>query len=299
MLKTAKMPDVSDRQKLLRVAAYCRVSTRQEAQDGSIEQQEQYYTQVISNNLNWTNAGVFSERISGLRMKGRSEFQALMKLCRRGKVDLILVKSFSRLGRNTLDMLRALRELRGLGVDVCFEEENLWLHDERMEMLITVFCAFAQSESEDMSQNIRWGVRQGFRMGTSGYADFVCYGYKRGDDGQLAINEPDAETVRRIFQMRSEGKSLGAISDWLYENKVPSPTGKERWSRETISKLLRNEKYTGDVLLQKTFVKDVLTGKQFKNQGELKQYLIQQHHPIIISKELFEQANPNYLLFEY
>ena len=99
--------------------------------------------------------------------------------------------------------------------------------------------------------------------------------------------------------MRSEGKSFGAISDWLYENKVPSPTRKERWSRETISKLLRNEKYTGDVLLQKTFVKDVLTGKQFKNQGELKQYLIQHHHPIIISKELFEQANPNYLLFEY
>lgn len=134
---------------------------------------------------------------------------------------------------------------------------------------------------------------------TGTHADFVCYGYKRGDDGQLAINEPDAEIVRRIFQMRSEGKSLGAISDWLYENKVPSPTGKERWSRETISKLLRNEKYTGDVLLQKTFVKDVLTGKQFKNQGELKQYLIQRHHPIIISKELFEQANPNYRLFEY
>ena len=103
-----------------------------------------------------------------------------MKLCRRGKVDLILVKSFSRLGRNTLDMLRALRELKGLDVDVYFEEENLWLHDERIEMLITVFCAFAQSESENMSQNIRWGVRQGFRMGTSGYADFVCYGYKRG-----------------------------------------------------------------------------------------------------------------------
>lgn len=119
------------------------------------------------------------------------------------------------------------------------------------------------------------------------------------DDGRLAIDEPDAEIVRRIFQMRADGKSLGAISDWLYENKVLSPTGKERWSRETISKLLRNEKYTGDVLLQKTFVKDVLTGKQFKNQGELAQYLIQQHHPIIISKELFEQANPGYPLLEY
>lgn len=301
MQELTKTPGSMDRhfvtEKCLRVAAYCRVGTRQEEQDGSIEQQEQYYTQVISNHPNWTNAGVFVERVSGLRMKGRSEFQALMKLCRRGKADLILVKSFSRLGRNTLDMLRSLRELKNLGVDVYFEEENLWLHDERMEMLITVFCAFAQSESENMSQNIRWGVRRGFRMGTSGYADFVCYGYKRGDDGQLAIDEPDAEIVRRIFQMRADGKSLGAISDWLYEYKVPSPTGKERWSRETISKLLRNEKYTGDVLLQKTFVKDVLTGKQFKNQGELEQYLIQQHHPMIVSRELFEQVNPDYIMY--
>lgn len=293
--KLTKMPDFIDRcpaaMKRFRVAAYCRVSTRQEEQNSSIEQQEQYYTQVISNNPNWTNVGVFSKRVSGLRMKGRSEFQALMRLCRRGKVDLILIKSFSRLGRNTLDMLQALRELRDLGVDVYFEEKNLWLHDERMEMLITVFCAFAQSESENMSQNIRWGVRQGFRMVTSGYANFVCYGYKRGDDGRLTIDEPDAEIVRRIFQMRAEGKSLGAISDWLYENKKPSPAGKERWSRETINKLLRNEKYTGDVLLQKTFVKNVLTGKQFKNRGELERYLIQQHHPMIVSRELFERVN--------
>ena len=295
MQKLTRIPDFMDRcpatMKRLRVAAYCRVSTRQEEQDSSIEQQERYYEQYISQTPYWTNAGVFSARVSGLNMKGRTEFQALMKLCRRRKIDLILVKSFSRLGRNTLDMLRALRELKDLGVDIYFEEENLWLHDKRMEMLIAVFCALAQSESENISQNIRWGVRQGFRMGTSGYADFVCYGYKRSNYGRLAIGEPDAEIVRRIFQMRAEGKSLGAISDWLYDRKILSPTGKERWSRETISKLLRNEKYTGDVLLQKTFVNDVLTGKQFKNCGELERYLIQQHHPGIVSRDLFECIN--------
>ncbi len=298
--KLTKRPDMVDwrpaAEKCLRVAAYCRVSTRQVEQDSSIGQQEKYYMQYISRNSNWTNAGVFSERVSGLHVKSRPEFQALMKLCRRRKVDLILVKSFSRFGRNTLDMLRAFRELRDLGVDVYFEKENLWLHDERMEMLITVFCAFAQSESENMSQNIRWGVRQGFRMGTSGYADFVCYGYKRDNDCRLAIDEPDAEIVRRIFQMRAEGKSLGAISDWLYDRKILSPTGRERWSRETLSKLLRNEKYTGDVLLQKTFVKDALTGKQFKNHGELEQYFIQSHHPEIVSRELFVQVNRNRVL---
>lgn len=122
--------------KCLRVAAYCQVSMRQEEQDSSIGQQERYYEQYIFQTPNWTNAGVFSERISGLNMNSTTEFQALMKLCRRRKIDLILVKSFSRLGRNTLDMLRALRELRDLGVDVYFEEENLWLHDERMEMLL-------------------------------------------------------------------------------------------------------------------------------------------------------------------
>lgn len=142
-----------------------------------------------------------------------------------------------------------------------------------------------------MSQNIRWGIRRGFHSGASGYADFVCFGYKKDADGQLVINEPDAKIVCRIFEMRAADSSLNAISAWLYKNKIPSPTGRIRWSRETISKLLRNEKYVGDVLLQKTFVEDFLSGRQIKNQGELAQFLIQGHHPAIVSRELFERAN--------
>lgn len=142
-----------------------------------------------------------------------------------------------------------------------------------------------------MSRSIRWGVKRGFERGTSGYADFACYGYKRGDGGVLAIDEPDAAVVRTIFEMRAAGKSLGAISNWLYRSHVPSPTCKERWSRETISKLLRNEKYVGNVLLQKTYATDVFSGKRVKNRGELPRYLIEQHHPAIVSKELFEVAN--------
>lgn len=118
------------------------------------------------------------------------------------------------------------------------------------------------------------GIQQGFRNGTSGYAEFVCYGYKRGDNGRLAIDEPNAKIVRRIFEMRADGKSLGTISAWLHENKILSPTGRERWSRETINKLLKNEKYVGDVMLQKTFIKDLLSGKQLKNKDELERYLI-------------------------
>ena len=276
----------------LRVAVYCRVSTEQEEQGGSLEAQELYYSQIISKNPFWVNVGIFSEKVSGLNLKERSEFQAMVRKCRRGKIDLILTKSISRFGRNTLDMLKTLRKLRTLGVDVYFEKEDLWLSGQELETLLSIYCAFAQSESESMSRNIRWGIRQGFRSGTSGYSDFVCFGYKQGDDGKLEIDESNAEIVRSIFEMRAEGHSLASISGWLYENGIPSPTGKEHWSRETINKLLKNEKYIGDVLLQKTFVKDLFSGKQSKNQGELEMVLIQNHHPAIVSKMLFQKASP-------
>jgi len=275
----------------LRVAAYCRVSTEQEEQDSSLELQELRYTCWINENPNWENAGIFSEKATGLNTEDRAMFRSMIRHCKKGDIDLILTKSISRFGRNTLEMLKALRTLNDLGIDVYFEKENLWLHNQHMQMLLTIHCAFAQAESENMSQNIRWGVKQGFRNGTSGYAEFTCFGYKQGDDGKLAIDEPDAKIVRTIFEMRANGKSLGAISNWLYENKILSPTGRERWSRETISKLLKNEKYVGDVMLQKTFVKDLFSGKQARNTGERERYLIQEHHPAIISRTLFEKVN--------
>ena len=278
-------------EKYLRVAAYCRVSTDQEEQDSSIELQELRYRQMIEENPNWENAGVFSERATGLNLQERSAFQAMIRQCREEKINLILTKSISRFGRNTLDILRVLQELRELNVDVFFEKEDLWLHERDLQIVLTAYCAFAQAESEDMSRNIKWGIKRSFQSGTSGYADFVCFGYKRGDDGKLAIDEPDAKFVQTIFEMRADGKSLGTISDWLHESRIPSPTGKERWSRETISKLLKNEKYVGDVMLQKTFVKDLFSGKQVRNTGELDKYFIQGHHPAIVSRDLFEKAN--------
>ena len=281
----------ADDEEPLRVAAYCRVSTDHEEQSSSLEMQERYYTRLIEQTPNWINAGIFSEKVSGLEVKKRQEFRKLLRSCRKGKIDLILTKSVSRFGCNTLDSLRALQELQILGVDVYFEKEKLWLHDRQMQVLMTAYVAFAQAESEGASQSIRWGIKEGFRSGRSGYAEFVCFGYKQDDNGKLVIDEPDAKIVREIFEMRASGKSLGAISDWLYEQEVFSPTGKRRWSRETISKLLKNEKYTGDVLLQKTFVKDLFSGKQVKNVGERESFLYQDHHPAIITRDLFEKAN--------
>ena len=275
----------------LRVAAYCRVSTEQEEQSSSIELQELHYTQLISENPNWTNAGIFSERATGLNLQERPEFRRMIELCLKKKIDLILTKSISRFGRNTLDILRTLQTLHHCDTEVFFEEENIRLSSQHIQVLLTAYCALAQAESEEMSRNIKWGIKRGFQNGSSGYAEFVCFGYKRGDDGKLAVDEPDAVIVRRIFRMRAKGHSLGEISNWLHKNGIPSPTGKILWSRETINKLLRNEKYVGDILLQKTFVRDLFSGKQIKNNGELEKYLIQEHHPPVISRELFTAAN--------
>ena len=275
----------------LRVAAYCRVSTEQEEQSSSIELQEQHYARLISENPNWENAGIFSERATGLNLQERPEFCRLIKFCQKKTIDLILTKSISRFGRNALDMLRTLRALIHCGTEVYFEQENIRLSSQNIQVLLTVYCALAQAESEDMSRNIKWGIKRGFQNGSSGYAEFVCFGYKRGDGGKLAVDEPDAVIVRKIFRMRAESYSLGEISNWLHKNRIPSPTGKAHWSRETINKLLRNEKYVGDVLLQKTFVQDLFSGKQVKNNGELEKFLIQEHHPSIVSRELFMAAN--------
>lgn len=153
---------------------------------------------------------------------------------------MTLTKSISRFGRNTLDMLRSLRDLHGFGIEVYFERKNVWLSEQEIQILLTAYCALAQAESEDMSRNIKWGIKRGFENGSSGYAEFVCFGYKRGSHGQLVIDEPDAKIVWSMFEMRASGCSLSAISNWLYENATLSPTGKARWSRKTISKLLRN-----------------------------------------------------------
>ena len=296
MRKAMKKPSRKDKsatRAALRVAAYCRVSTEHEEQASSLDLQEQVYSQRIQATKGWRLVNVYKEYASGMRSDNRDEFLRMMQDCRKNKIDLILTKSFSRFGRNTLDMLKVLRELRELGIDVYFEKENLWLHEERMETMMTVYCAFAQHESENMSKNIRMGIRYGFQKGTSGYANFTCYGYSLGENGSLTIQEQEADVVKQVFAMRSQGQSLGNISDWLSEHNIPSPTGRERWSRETISKLLRNEKYTGDVLLQKTFVKDLFSGKQVKNIGQEQKVLICNHHPGIISRELFAKVSPH------
>lgn len=227
---------------------------------------------------------------TGRNTRRRSEFKRLMTKCRAGKVDLILTKSISRFGRNTLESIQALRELRIRDVDVCFEEENIYLSDPAAQQIIEIRCALAQNESENKSHDIRWGIKEGFRAGTSGYQHFACYGYRYDEAEQsLVIVSEEAEIVRLIFDLRLQGGSLGGISSKLEKKKILSPTGKPVWSRECIRKILCNEKYTGSVMLQKTYVEDFFTGKQKKNTGEKEKYLYKNNHEAIVTWDVFER----------
>lgn len=280
----------------VRVAAYCRVSTHHEEQASSLALQIQAYQRFAACHPEWINVGIYSEIATGRNTRRRPEYQKLLQECRDHKIDVIYTKSISRFGRDVLELLKTFRELKQLGVDIFFDREFVWLHQDEAKLMITIYCAFAQSESRSISQNIQWGIEHSFADGTSGFAHFSCYGYKKDKENHLMIDRSKANIVRTIFEMRADGKSLGAISNWLWEQEIPSPDGKDRWSRETLRKLLLNEKYTGNVLLQKTVVENFFSGTQVKNTGQKGQYLILNNHPAIISQELFAKVNPGIIM---
>lgn len=252
----------------LKVAAYCRVSTNSLEQQTSLSSQEQYYEEWIKRIPHWTFAGIYSDIGSGTQAKGRRRFNAMISACRRGKIDTILTKSAHRFARNTVDALETIRMLRRWKVDIYFEIEGIHSLYESSEFLLAVVCARAQEESYSKSEDIKWGLRKAFENPESRYYQRICYGYTHNKDGRLVINEKEAQIVRLIYEMAGEGKSLSRISSRLKEMGIPSPRGKETWSRETLRKILKNEKYTGSVILQKTYVKNFLEHKS----------LILEHH---------------------
>ncbi len=209
-------------------------------------------------------------------------FQQMMDDCRSGKIDLILVKSASRLGRNTLQFLQACEELKSLEVEVYFQIEKLYLHNPKATRLLTIYASVYQNESETKSRNITWGIRTRFANGTSALSNRPCYGYRKADDGSLIIFPAEAEVVRQIYMYRRQGMSLRKIAAELDDADIPSPKGRIFWSIEAIRRILQNEKYYGSVILQKTYVSDYFTNKRSQNHGELSQYLLENHHEPII-----------------
>ena len=274
--------------KQLRVAAYCRVSTEEEEQLSSYEAQCEYYTDKIMSNKEWTMAGIFAdEGITGTSTKKRTEFLRMIRLCKQKKIDMILTKSIQRFARNTLDCINYTRILRDLGISVFFEKENLDSLPPESEFMITMYGALAQSESESISGNIRRGRQMHAKVGTLKVPCHRLYGYKKDADGKFYIIPEQAEVVQEIYERYKDGASLRDLRDWLEGNHIKTVLGTEEWSVSSIKGILTNEKYCGDVLLQKTFCTDVISKKIVKNVGQMTQYYMPDHHEGIVSREQY------------
>ena len=282
-------PQDQEKKKNLRVAAYCRVSTKKDEQLNSYENQKAYYTEKIMANPNWTMADIFAdEGITGTSACKRKDFLRMIRQCRKGKIDMILAKSVSRFARNTLDTISYTRELRSLGIAVIFEEQNINSIYPESEFLIALHAAFAQSESESISANVRWGKRQSIKDGKVTFQYKTLLGYEKGPDGNPVIIPEEAETVRRIFEWYLAGKSVRDIRLTLVAGGFRNAVGTTDWTTSNLRSILTNEKYCGDALLQKTFVKDCISKKSIPNTGQLAKVLIQNNHEAIISHEIFD-----------
>ena len=279
------------RKQKLRMAAYCRVSTDSEDQLNSYNSQIKYYTSIIEENPNWTMAGIFAdEGLSGGSTKKRKEFNRMMQKCRAGRIDMIIVKSVSRFARNTLDSISWARRLKKLGVGIIFEKEGVNTMEMDDEILLTIFAGLAQAESESLSKNVAMGHRQSYKAGNVPFHYKNFLGYRRGADGEPEIVPEEAAVVKRIFHRYLAGDSVAQIIKDLEADGIPAARGGEKWSPATVRNMLRNEKYIGDALLQKTYVADVLTKQSKKNNGELPQYYITNNHPAIIDRDIFQKV---------
>ena len=275
----------------LRVAAYCRVSTEEEEQQGSFEIQKLYYTEKINSTPEWEVAGIYADDgISGVHTKKRDGFNQMIQDCKKHRIDLILTKSISRFARNTLDSIQYVRMLKQMGIAVVFEKENINTATMNSEMILTVLSAFAQAESESISQNVARGKRMGYKHGKFAFPYGRIIGYRKGSDGKPEIIPEQAEIIRLIFNSYLQGDSLQSIKAKLETAGALTARGNTAWSAQSIQRILQNEKYCGDVLLQKTFTEDVLTGVHKKNTGQLPQYYIENYHEGIVSKQMFREV---------
>ncbi len=273
-----------------RVCAYCRVSTDSEEQQTSYSSQIKHYSEQIKSNPDWEFVGIYAdEGISGTQVKKRTEFKRMIDDALKGKIDIIIAKSISRFARNTLDTLKYVRLLREHNVDVYFEKENIHTLNLDSEMFLTLFSAFAQAESESISQNVKLGLKAKMKRGEL-VGNCCCYGYQRGQEkGTIEIVEEQAEVVRDIFNWYISGLGYKCIAKKLNDLGIPSYTGK-KWCNTSVKCIIVNEKYVGDLLNQKSYSVDPLTHKTIKNYGEKEKYYVKNHHEPIISREVWNTA---------
>ncbi len=271
-----------------RVCAYCRVSTALTEQLESLENQTQAFLFKLARHPDWINAGVYAdEGITGTNVKKRAQFLEMIEKCRKGEIDLIVTKSISRFARNTIDCLKYVRELKEYGVDVYFEKENIDTSSSTSEMLLTLMASFAQEESRSISENLKWGIRKRYEEGIE--PKIPTYGYRHTDDETYVIVPEEAMIVKEIFTRFVHGEAPMEIMRDMIRRGEKAPT-ERGWERQQIDRIINNERYTGNTILQKFYIENHITHKLKKNRGEIPQYYIEDAHPAIIDSHIFEQA---------
>lgn len=273
--------------RLKRVAAYARVSTGKDAMLHSLSAQVSYYSQLIQSHDGWLYCGVFSDEAYSGTKENRDGFRELLEECRAEKIDMVITKSISRLARNTVTLLQTVRELKLLGVDIFFEEQNLHTMSADGELMMTILASYAQEESRSASENQKWRVRQSFQKGELVNFRFM-FGYNISN-GKISINPFEASVVQEIYSRVIKGESFSSISRDLEARNIPRVFGGP-WDERRIRDLVANEKYTGNALLQKYFRNNYLEKKSIKNTGELPMYYAEGTHPAIIDEETFGAA---------
>lgn len=288
---TKQIVEEGDVSSIKRVAAYCRVSTNDKDQINSYENQKTKYTDMILSKSGWKLAGIYADKgISGTSTRNRTEFNKMIRHCRQGRIDMIIVKSVSRFARNNLDTLNYTRKLRDIGVDVYFEEQNIHSIDPSSDFMISLHGSLAQSESESLSANIKWGKLQSVK---SGKVYFCCnhfLGYTNKEDGTPEIVPEEATVIKGIYSDYLLGKTCNEICKDLESRNIQSPGGKEKWRAQTIISILRNVKYKGDVITNLTYTVDPISKKKRRNDGEVGQYYIKNNHPAIIDESTFARV---------
>lgn len=269
----------------LRVAAYARVSTDSDEQLESLKAQREHYERYIKSNPEWEFAGLYyDEGISGTKMEKRTELLRMIRDCKQGRIDFIITKSISRFARNTVDCLELVRKLIDIGVYIYFEKENLNTGDMESELMLSILSGFAAEESASISQNSQWSIQKRFQNGS--YVGTAPYGYSKVD-GEMFIVSEEAEIIKRIFAEFLSGKGSSTIARGLNKDKIPARRG-NHWSSGTVIDMLRNEKYKGDALFQKTYTDNNFNRRP--NKGEKDQFYCKNHHEPIVSKEVFSKA---------
>lgn len=265
------------------------MSTDQEEQLSSYENQMRYYTELITRNPDYEMVDIYAdEGISGTNTKKRDDFNRMIADCRAGKIDLIITKSISRFARNTLDCLNYVRELKDLGIGIIFEKENINTLDAKGEVLLTILSSLAQDESRSISENSTWGIRRRFEQGQHKMSTKRFLGYDSDEEGNLIVNRPPAKIVIRLYEEYLSGKTVDYIARIFKAERIKNWDRKYNWQPSTLDSMLRNEKYMGDTILQKSYTADFLSKRRVMNDGVLPKYHIKRDHEAIIDVDTWE-----------